>query len=93
MQEYDKTEIIRSSIQDVQKRAAEEKKRRESPNKTYSNAKSMVAKNMKAQVKGKKMEKKEGKIPQWQQGIRTANFVDPRRDCETSPERTNQIKT
>ena len=48
MQEYDKTEIIRSSIQDVKKRAAEEKKRRESPSKTYSNAKSMVAKNMKA---------------------------------------------
>ena len=38
------------------------------------------------------MERKEEKIPQWQQGIRTANFVDPRRNCETSPERTNQVK-
>ena len=33
MEEYQKTEIIRSSIQDVKKRAAAEKEKRESPEK------------------------------------------------------------
>ena len=48
MEEYAKTEIIRKSVNDVKKRANEEKKRRESPTKTYSHVKSMVAKNMKS---------------------------------------------
>ena len=55
MEEYAKTEIIRKSVNDVKKRANEEKKRRESPTKTYSHVKSMVAKNMKSQVKGKRI--------------------------------------
>ena len=59
MEEYNKTEIIRKSIQDVQKRAAAEKQRRESPGKTYGEVTSKIAKNMKAQKKGKKMEKQE----------------------------------
>ena len=48
MEEYKKTEIIRKSVNDVKKRAAQEKKRRESPEKTYAGAKSTVAKNLKS---------------------------------------------
>ena len=55
MDEYAKTEIIRKSVNDVKKRANEEKKRRESPEKTYGHVKSVVAKNMKSQVKGKRI--------------------------------------
>ena len=55
MDEYAKTEIIRKSVNDVKKRAIEEKKRRESPEKTYGHVKSVVAKNMKSQVKGKRI--------------------------------------
>lgn len=63
MDEYNKTEIIRSSINDVKKRADEDKKRRESPTRTYGGIKSAVSKNMKAQTKGKKVAKKEEKVP------------------------------
>ena len=55
MEEYAKTEIIRKSVNDVKKRANEERKRRESPHKTYSHVKSTVAKNMKSQVKSKRI--------------------------------------
>ena len=61
--EYNKTEIIRKSIQDVKKRADEEKKHRESGGHAYTGVKSAIAKNMKAQQKGKKMQKSEEKIP------------------------------
>ena len=43
MDEYNKTEIIRKSVADVKKRAAAEKKRRESPEKTFAGVKSRVA--------------------------------------------------
>ena len=45
MQEYDKTEIIRKCVNDVKKRAVEDKKRRESPAKTYGNVKSKITQN------------------------------------------------
>ena len=63
MEEYSKTEIIRQSISDVKKRAEEEKKRRESPGKTYGGVRSSIAKNMKAQKSGKKIQNKEDKMP------------------------------
>jgi len=62
MDEYNKTEIIRQSIKEVKARAEEDKKRRESPKK---NAKGKISQNMKSRVKGKMIQQKEEKIPQW----------------------------
>ena len=46
--EYKNTEIVRRSVTDVLLRANVDKKRRESPHKTYSGVKSKVAGNMKS---------------------------------------------
>ena len=56
--EYKKTEIIRKSIADVKKRAAEQNMIRQSPEKVYAHVKSRIAGNMKSQKKAKKTAKK-----------------------------------
>ena len=73
IEEYNKTEIIRSSIKEVKKRAQEEKERRESPDRTYGGIKSAVAKNMKVIKGSKKGVKKDDAKPNWQQGLTTPN--------------------
>ena len=50
----------------------------------------MVAANMKAVTKGKKVQAKEEGIPQWQQGVRTGNIKMTKNGWDTT-ERTNQI--
>ena len=57
IEEYKKTEIIRKSIADVKKRAAEQDVIRKSPLKVYANVKSRIAGNMKSQKKAKKTAK------------------------------------
>ena len=58
IEEYKKTEIIRKSIADVKKRAAEQNMIRQSPEKVYAHVKSRIAGNMKSQKKAKKTAKK-----------------------------------
>ena len=53
LEEYKKTEIIRKSIADVKKRAAEAEIIRKSPEKVYANVKSRIAGNMKSLKKAK----------------------------------------
>ena len=62
MAEYNKTELIRKCVQDVKKRAVEDRKRRESPAKTFANVKSKITQNKQAQVKAKKVEKQVERI-------------------------------
>ena len=50
----------------------------------------MVAANMKAVTKGKKVQAKEEGIPQWQQGVRTGNLKMSKNGWDTT-ERTNHI--
>ena len=57
IEEYKKTEIIRKSIADVKKRAAEQNVIRQSPEKVYANVKSRIAGNLKSQKKAKKTAK------------------------------------
>ena len=86
IEEYKKTEIIRKSIADVKKRAAEQDVIRKSPLKVYANVKSRIAGNMKSQKKAKKTAKyiKSNLI---EQSDRTFNSMSPKKTFRpmTSP--------
>ena len=63
IEEYKKTEVLRQSVKDVKERAKEEQDRRKNIRHVNISAKSMVAANMKAVSKGKKIQEKEVGIP------------------------------
>ena len=65
IEEYKKTEVLRQSVKDVKERAKEEQDKRKNIRHVNDSAKSMVAANMKAVSKGKKIQQKEVGIPQW----------------------------
>ena len=77
-------------MKDVKERAKEEQDKRKNIRHVNSSAKSMVAANMKAVTKGKKIQEKESGIPQWQQGVRTGNIKATKNGWDTT-ERTNHI--
>ena len=56
IEEYKKTEVLRQSVKDVKERAKEEQDKRKNIRHVNDSAKSMVAANMKAVSKGKKIQ-------------------------------------